>query len=300
LSCVAEIRTCTSTAGQTIEAEFLNVENGRVILRGADGKRMNVSYDALSEDDQAFIVELYKKFKEETEKAKKEAEEQVEKEKAEKKAAFLAKWPPGKIVDRVTTNGTETAYYVYIPSSFDPDNLPPLLYTFSPGGNGKGALRKVQQSAEKAGWIVVGCDKLQNNMEETTGHKIEDDLFSCVAADVPYDHKRVYLSGMSGGGMRSYQIASRRQDLKFTGILAFGGWIGGKVRQKDLKLPKGGGKVAIINGDEDKNANSWVESDSETIRKKKWKVNVFNFLGGHIYPPAEIIDQAISWMLEEP
>jgi len=55
LPCAAEMRTWTSTAGKTIEAEFVNAENGRVMLRGTGGKMMNTSVNGLSKADQTFI-----------------------------------------------------------------------------------------------------------------------------------------------------------------------------------------------------------------------------------------------------
>ena len=63
LPCAAEMRTWTSTAGKTIEAEFVNAGNGRVMLRGSDGKIMNTSFNALSKEDQTFIQSLYKEAK---------------------------------------------------------------------------------------------------------------------------------------------------------------------------------------------------------------------------------------------
>jgi hypothetical protein len=49
------MRTWTSTAGKTIEAEFVNTGNGRVMLRGTDGTIMNTSVSGLSKEDQTFI-----------------------------------------------------------------------------------------------------------------------------------------------------------------------------------------------------------------------------------------------------
>jgi len=291
----AEVRTWTSQGGKTIEAEFIRAGNGRVLLRGIDGKMMNTSFNALSKEDQAFITQLYKDMQEKIKAEAIAADEKVATAKADRQAEVLAKWKRGSIVSCVTTGKVQTSYHVYIPATFDPDKPPPLVYAFSPGGNGKGQLNSMKQSAEKVGWIVVGCDKLKNGMDDKVGYEIEDAIFEDVQATVPHDSKRVFLSGMSGGAMRSYDIAARRHDIQFVGILAFGGWLGGAERQKELVFPKSL-VVAIINGNNDNNANAWVESDSKALKRYKRKVKYFTFPGGHTMAPTKVIDEAIAWM----
>jgi hypothetical protein len=98
--------------------------------------------------------------------------------------------------------------------------------------------------------------------------------------------------------MRSYRLAARRRDVKFAGILAFGGWMGGAEHQQQ-GYPKGMA-VAMINGDKDKNANFWVEGDTKVLKKYKWKVQYFSFPGGHAMAPPDVINKAIEWILTQP
>jgi len=98
IPCAAEMRTWTSSTGKTIEAEFVNAGNGRVLLRGADGKTMNTSFNTLSKEDQAYIETLHKESQEKAAAAKKEAEKKAVREKEKKRAAALAQWQPGKVV----------------------------------------------------------------------------------------------------------------------------------------------------------------------------------------------------------
>ena len=294
-------RTWTSRQGKTVEAEFVKVENGRVWLNDAQGRTMKISFGALTEEDQALIRTLHKDMqaKAAAEAAAKAAE--AEKRKAEKHAALLNRWKPGQVSTHTTTNGAQATYHVYIPPSFALDSPPPLVYAFSPGGNGRGQLNAMKSSAEKAGWIVVGCDNLKNDMGEDgheKAHKIEDAIIACVRASVPHDPQRVYLSGMSGGAARSYHIAQRRTDLPFAGILAFGGWLGGREAQKDT-YPKGLA-AAMVNGDNDENANHWVESDTKVLKKRNWEVEYFTFPGAHVMAPPPTIDKAIAWISEQP
>lgn len=82
------------------------------------------------------------------------------------------------------------------------------------------------------------------------------------------------------------------------GILAFGGWMGGAEYQKNYSFPKGMA-VAMVNGDSDKGANGWIESDSKVLKKEKCEVESFHFPGGHSMAPPDVIDEAIAWILEQ-
>lgn len=300
LTGLSQAKTWTSVTGQTVEAEFVKVEQGRVWLQSPDGKMMNTAFDGFVPEDQALIRELYKQAQEKALAAAAAAEAEARKAKGELQAVVLAKWKPGQIISCVTPDKTAVPYHVYIPSSFDPDSPPPLVYAFSPGGSGKGQLNAMKKSAEKAGWIVVGCDKLKNGMtDEKLEFEIEDAILADVPVNVPHDPARVYLSGMSGGAMRSYGISSRRHDLNFAGILAFGGWMGGADNQKKLDFPKGM-SVAMINGDKDSGANGWADSDAKVLKSDKCEVKQFSFLGGHTMAPSEVIDEAMAWLMSQP
>jgi poly(3-hydroxybutyrate) depolymerase len=296
----AEARTWTALSGKTVEAEYVKIESGTVWLRGPDGNLMTTGFHMFIAEDQELIKVLYEEGLEKAAAAAVAAQEEEVRLKAEKRAEVLAKWKPGQVISFVTPDKTAVPYHVYIPTSFDPDKLFPLVYAFSPGGNGKGQLNAMKKSAEKAGWIVVGCDKLKNGMkDEDLEIEMEDAVLADVQKNVPHDRNRMYLSGMSGGAMRSYQIASRRHDIGWAGILAFGGWMGGSEYQKKLDFPRGL-SVAMINGDKDTGANAWMDSDSKVIKKSRGNVEDFSFPGGHAMAPPEVIDEAIEWLQSQP
>ena len=139
---------------------------------------------------------------------------------------------PGKVLKRTAEGPHEMTYYVYVPTTFTAAKPPPLLIVFSPSGSGSGMLGQVKDSAEKAGWLVVGCDKLKNSMEGIKEKEIdamEDEVLNDILLSIPCQTNRVYLGGMSGGAQRAYGISARRKE-HFAGILAYGGWLGGKAR----------------------------------------------------------------------
>ena len=54
-----EVRTWTAADGRTLEAELISVdEKGVTVQRKTDGKRMDLTLEMLSEDDQNFVKNL--------------------------------------------------------------------------------------------------------------------------------------------------------------------------------------------------------------------------------------------------
>ena len=58
LPCSAEMRTWTSTKGQTIEAEYVRHSMGKIVLKRADGKEITIPPEYLSEEDQTYASRL--------------------------------------------------------------------------------------------------------------------------------------------------------------------------------------------------------------------------------------------------
>jgi len=216
--------------------------------------------------------------------------------------AVVEQMTPGSVLKRTAEGPHAMLYHVYVPTTFTAAKPLPLAIVFSPSGSGSGMLGQIKASAEKAGWLVVGCDKLKNSMEKEgiknkEEEEMEDEVLNDIFLSIPCQTNRVYLGGMSGGALRAYWISSRRKE-SFAGILAYGGWLGGRDQQNKLKCCKGMA-VAIMNGENDKNANEWVAGDSAALRRRTCRIKVFHFPGGHVVAPAEITDKAIAWMEED-
>jgi poly(3-hydroxybutyrate) depolymerase len=216
--------------------------------------------------------------------------------------AVVEQMTPGSVLKRTAEGPHAMTYHVYVPTTFTAAKPPPIAIVFSPGGSGSGMMGQLKASAEKAGWLVVGCDKLKNSMEKEgvkgkEEEDMEDEVLNDIFLSIPCQTNRVYLGGMSGGALRAYWISSRRKE-SFAGILAYGGWLGGQEKQNKLKCCKGMA-VAIINGESDKNANTWVAGDSAALRRRNCRIKNFPFPGGHVVAPTEITDKVIAWMEED-
>jgi len=199
----------------------------------------------------------------------------------------------GQVLRRTTAGKTQTPYHIAVPDNFNPKQPPPLLVVFSPGGDGRGMMNQVRASANKAGWMVIGCDKLKNGMKIEDELPIEKDLVSDLHTFIPYDHARLFYGGMSGGAWQAYHLTWRAKD-RCSGILAFGGWLGGAEDQK--KPFQKNMAIAMVNGDKDGNARAWEESDGKVLKTRRCEVRIFHFPGGHVVAPSDVIDEAIAWL----
>lgn len=204
---------------------------------------------------------------------------------------------PKEIVKFKAKGVTNMIYHVYTPSVFEDNKKLPIIIAFSPGGNGLGILNQMKKSAEKVGWILIGCDKLKNGMQNKELEKqMEDEVMDDILKNIPHDSNSVYLAGFSGGAMRAYGLSTRRLE-NYAGVVAYGGWLGGKDYQ-DKSYQKGM-SVAIINGKKDKGANKWKNIDTETLLKNNCVVKHFSHAGGHRVAPAETTTEAILWLIKE-
>jgi len=277
--CRAEIRTWTSSGGDTVSAEFVADRAGFVELQTAEGKRFRIHVSELSEGDRAYVSERLA----------------VRPGKApgvpQKKTVrlgdpdTLAAMKPGKVLALTAAGETGISYHLYTPGNFSTNSIPPLVIAFSPGGSGMQMVKAMKASAEQAGWLLIGVD---------LELKMEDELLADIFKRVPHQLERICLAGFSGGAMRAYILSSRIENV--AGIIAYGGWLGGKDSDRDYCRKMA---VAIVNGENDKGANAWVERDKDKLRNRDCEVKVFKFPGGHQIAPAEVSSAAIAWIEEQ-
>jgi predicted esterase len=288
----AEARTWKSRAGKELDAEYVRHAYGIVTLKNAAGQVFRIQMAQLSADDQAYIKSLAPKSTT-SKTTPKSSTAKIKPGDPEVVAQML----PGKTIKREAAGQTGMTYHVYVPTSFKAKAPPPMIIAFSPGGGGGGMVNAMKASAEKVGWMVVGCDKLRNGMKDgKLEEKMEDEVLDDIYSKVPNDPQRIYLAGFSGGAMRAYGISARREE-KIAGIIAYGGWLGGAdhVKAPYCKYMA----VAMVNGNGDKGANSWVQKDTKTLRRRKCHVKQFSYPGGHGIAPPEITDKCIAWLQED-
>ncbi len=288
-------RVWKSTTGHELEAELVRQAQGMATLRTPDGHQTTILISKLAEEDQAYLRELLAQ----------EAPATVLQAARPKPPSDFASGDPGvvgtlqsgKTTKRTAAGDTGISYVVYAPATFKAEEPSPIIVAFSPGGNGGQMINAMKTAADKMGWLLVGCNLLKNGMPDPVLEKrMEDEVLDDIFANLPHDRRRIYFAGFSGGAYRSYHLTARRKE-PVAGIVAYGGWIGG---EDFYKLPyRKGMTVAIINGKDDRAANSWVKRDSDVLRKHKCTIRAFDFDGGHTLPPSETTETALQWLEEQ-
>ncbi len=155
-------------------------------------------------------------------------------------------------------------------------------------------LNSVRQGCDALGWIAVGCDTFRNNGDEKEFSKRFTTLLPDIENNVPHDPEALYMGGMSGGALRAYGY-SDEFERPWKGLLAYGDWLGPNG-QEEVTAKKM--RVAIVNGDKDKNANFFIERVSKLLKKKLCKVKHFSFPGGHQIAPPDVTEQAMRWIAD--
>ncbi len=293
-------RTWTDYRGKTVEAEFIGESYGTLTLKTAEGNMLKIAISKLSKADQEFVRALNAEKSSSTPGLAFKSEDA-----GAKRAKVVAGDPevvkqmaPGTVFQRRAKGDTGISYHVYTPTGFDAQNPPPLIVSFSPGGSGMQMVNSMRASAEKAGWVLIGCNDLKNKMDaKGVESKMESEVLDDIFAVIPHNSGRIYLGGFSGGALRAYNLCARREE-RTAGIIAFGGWLGGEAysaRQDYCKYMA----VAIVNGDKDKAANGWIAQDKSKLEKSRCTVKHFSFPGGHEIAPAAVVDDVIAWLNED-
>jgi predicted peptidase len=264
----AQERTWTSNDGKQLVGEFLQDKGDAVVLK-IKGKKYTIQLTRLSEEDGEWIA------------VRREAEEQRKKE-----DSALA----GTMKSFAKNESQKVTFHVYYPTSYSTDSPRPMLILFSASGRGRAILDRFKESCESVGWIGIGCDTFRNGVDESIMDPLFEGLLPVIEKTVPHDPQRLYLGGISGGASRAFGL-SAKFDRPWKGIISCGGWLG---KRYDLKYAKGMA-VAWVNGDKDKAANSWVARDTDFLRKFSCKTKLFEFSGGHVIGPPEVLTEAMRW-----
>lgn len=267
--------TWTDTRGRSIEADLVrhDFDADQIEFALPSGRKIRMKISTLSEASQARLKVI----------------------EAENMAKFEKLVPGEEISFTPAGELAKFTYHCYVPTSYKPDKRTPILLAFSASGKGKAIMANFKEAAEAKGWLVVGFDNLKNKMtwsdaERDKAHKL---LLADVAKNIPHHPFRMYLGGMSGGGLRSFQIAMAHSELPIAGIISCGGWLGRDYAGQKITTYMA---VAIVNGDKDEAANSHVTRNTAFLKGFHARVKPFTFKGGHTLPPKNITMDIFTWL----
>ena len=113
----------------------------------------------------------------------------------------------GQIIDPVAVEqDTDESFALYLPTTFNKNELAPVVFIFDPSAQGKSALQHFIAASERYGYILIASNDSKNGPYQLN-FDIANRLFSKVFERYNIDPKRIYTSGFSGGARLASTIA---------------------------------------------------------------------------------------------
>lgn len=196
---------------------------------------------------------------------------------------------PGVLVEKVTCGvGNAFSYACYLPKAYTAEKKWPILYCFSPGGEGAYFVRHFQASCEEFGWVVVGSNDSRNGpIQQAAIHAMWDDT----RRRFSLHPKRVYATGFSGGARVSWwgSTAKEFDRAAFAGLILIGA-----AKSSEGDSPEPGVAIWLMCGEEDFNRKEMEEAKKEFDGAKR-RSELRIFPGGHTMPPADLVRESVRW-----
>lgn len=170
-----------------------------------------------------------------------------------------------------------------------PPTLPehaPVLVLFDPGGDAKGALRRVAPAGDGNGVVLVASMAFRNGLDDAAYARILADLKTLLERRFP--GSPIWSGGFSGGARISVGWAQQERGW-IRGLLCFGAFYdrGG--------LPPRGTQVFLACGTGDLD-HAEMERAREALMRSGYEVVWNPFPGGHQWPPREVIQAALRFV----
>jgi len=161
----------------------------------------------------------------------------------------------GDQLQHLRVNGVDREYLLHVPPPRTDQAPCPLVLAFHGGGSNAAVMREfcgLNALADEAGFLVAypnGTGRVPEartwNAGNCCGHAVKyqvDDvafvrtLLDDLAQRLPLDTRRVYVTGMSNGGMLCYRLASELAD-RFAAIAPVGGPMGTETCHPSRPVP---------------------------------------------------------------
>jgi poly(3-hydroxybutyrate) depolymerase len=133
------------------------------------------------------------------------------------------------IVVTSSVDGTPQPSYLTLPDGYDPkaEPVPLLVNLHTWGGDFKQRRKEVEQAAARRGWVYLFPNfRGPNDTPDACGSpKAQQDILDAVdwvLGRYPIDKRRIYLTGVSGGGHMAMLMAGRHPQ-RWTAVSAWAG-----------------------------------------------------------------------------
>lgn len=174
------------------------------------------------------------------------------------------------------------SYYIYVPSTYNKNEIYPLMLCFSPKAEGRIAVENLRFAAESFGYILVGSNVVKNNFDGN-GVAIRNLIYD-VQNKYGIDQTRMYACGFSGGARLATVLGN--QDV-LAGVISCSA--GAATWSKKKPYPWYG-----IVGKSDFNYNEFVQFVPGVLQKPFY--NTMFHDGGHEWPDSSYLYDAVAFL----
>jgi predicted esterase len=194
--------------------------------------------------------------------------------------------PRGRVLDRVVCAGNQhQSYALYIPLSYSPGRVTPILYCLDPGARGRIPVERFAKAAAAAGWIVAGSNNSRNGNLDIAREAINW-LLRDTQQRFAIDPSRIYVAGFSGGARLALSWASNGG---IAGVIACGAAFGDAIPKSISFRVYGTAGVDDFNFDE-------VYAMSRELSRRGVPQRFAEFAGGHDWLPEELAGPAVEFL----
>lgn len=199
--------------------------------------------------------------------------------------------PAGQVITQVPClNDSNHHYALFLPSYFytSDEESWPVIYAFDAAARGSVPVELFRDAAEKYGYIIAGSNISENGPWELI-LKAAENMMTDVQSRFPVDSARRYTAGFSGGARVATTLAVLYGT--FEGVIGCGaGFSANYPPHFDLQFSY----IGLI-GDRDLNYLEMKRLD-EKLAHFRIDHYIYEFPGGHEWPPVEAITDAVTWL----
>ncbi len=124
----------------------------------------------------------------------------------------------GKVIDSITVSGANETFALYLPKSYDPNKLSSVIFIFDPSAQGRAAVERFVETAERYNHILVCSNHTRNHSDEN--FEVTNRLFNTIFSTFNIDQNLIYAAGFSGGSRLASTIAVLTNQIE--GVIACG------------------------------------------------------------------------------
>lgn len=196
---------------------------------------------------------------------------------------------PGQLHPALTCRAdAQQTYALYLPKAYAEDRLWPVLFVFSPTGEGASSAAMFQAGAERLGWIVIASNTARNGPWAPV-RVAQAALWKEAFSELKADPSRVYAAGFSGAARMAMELAENHS-RQVLGIISVGAYGTGRT------LGPSHLAHVLLCGEEDPNhaeqASAW-----ERMRKDKNRLLwMESYPGGHQWAPPHLLEEGMVFL----